>query len=347
MGGNKFLHCDQLIQCYKDDKGRRLTGSMRKNYFSLNLGSVITDGKLPFPLYMKINEHTANRSRYQIVVEEQEQFPRGWFNLLHSNRINRLYFEEAHLGLAIEYLNNHLTVLGNSQKTSAHKLPVLYDHLCLICKQVLKAMANNGLIDRTLEQIDDILRTIEKNQLLLKFLWKSVFSDYRLYSHIANVFIISQLLMLHLQKNHDSCRIMAVASLCHDIGMTHLPSLLVNKPVPLNPMEREKIESHPQISFDILKTHGGIPADSLQLVMEHHENGDGSGYPQGLLLNQQHPLSQVIRLADAYSALVNKRPYRSAYSPREAIKILAEDQGPFGAKFDQSLLNTFANLLSF
>jgi HD-GYP domain-containing protein (c-di-GMP phosphodiesterase class II) len=89
-----------------------------------------------------------------------------------------------------------------------------------------------------------------------------------------------------------------------------------------------------------------IPLDVPQLIREHHENGDGSGYPLGLNLLGQHPDTPILRLMDAFAALTANRPYRPAYSAFQAIKIIKDQNGPQNLIFDQRLLTRFVRLLA-
>ncbi|MBI4644600.1 MAG: hypothetical protein HY743_12945 [Deltaproteobacteria bacterium] len=84
----------------------------------------------------------------------------------------------------------------------------------------------------------------------------------------------------------------------------------------------------------------------MRLVLEHHENADGSGYPQGLPLSRQHPWTRIIRLLDTYDSLTVIRPYRAAYKPSEAVKIMEEARGLRGPIYDPPTLKKFISFLT-
>ena len=84
-----------------------------------------------------------------------------------------------------------------------------------------------------------------------------------------------------------------------------------------------------------------VPDEVLRLILEHHENADGSGYPQALPLSRQHPWTRIMRVLDSYDSLTINRPYRAAYKPFEAIKILQETKGPRGPVYDLQTLKNF------
>jgi HD-GYP domain-containing protein (c-di-GMP phosphodiesterase class II) len=84
----------------------------------------------------------------------------------------------------------------------------------------------------------------------------------------------------------------------------------------------------------------------LQLVLEHHENANGSGYPRGLSLNLQHPWTRIIRLVDAYDGLTGHRPGKEPLAPFAALKSLQNQEGPKGSIFDPRTLKSFIRFLA-
>jgi HD-GYP domain-containing protein (c-di-GMP phosphodiesterase class II) len=89
-----------------------------------------------------------------------------------------------------------------------------------------------------------------------------------------------------------------------------------------------------------------MPSEVLQLVLEHHENADSSGYPRGLPLGKQHPWTRIIRLVDAYDALTGHRPFRQALTSFAALKSLQNQVSPKGPIFDPRILKIFIRFLA-
>ena len=114
----------------------------------------------------------------------------------------------------------------------------------------------------------------------------------------------------------------------------------------MTPEEWEETKRHPIIGMQILKCHSTVPTEGLQLVVEHHENADGSGYPEGLPLHRQHPWTRILRLVDAYDALTTYRPYRPAHTPFAALKSLQKQEGPQGPIFEPRTLKNFIRFLA-
>lgn len=102
-----------------------------------------------------------------------------------------------------------------------------------------------------------------------------------------------------------------VAALLHDIGKINVPAELLAKPGRLNDIEFALIKCHPQMGYEILKQ---IPFDwpVADIVLQHHERLDGSGYPQGINGQQICLEARIIAVADVVEAMSAHRPYRAA-----------------------------------
>ena len=115
-----------------------------------------------------------------------------------------------------------------------------------------------------------------------------------------------------------------LASHLHDIGTVAIPDAVMMKQGKLNEEERELIKKHVLIGEEICKpmqNRRGI----AQIIRHHHERWDGSGYPDGLIGESIPKLAQIFQILDIYEALTSQRPYKQAYSPQEALKIIKEE----------------------
>ncbi len=133
-----------------------------------------------------------------------------------------------------------------------------------------------------------------------------------------------------------------VAVLLYDIGNLMLPSDLLQKATPLTDEERETIKNHPIIAArDILKPISYIQ-DVLPIIEHHHENWDGSGYPNKISKEAIPLTSQIILIIDEYFALIEQRPYRAKLSGKDALEIIKTDMGK---KWNENLVREFISLI--
>ena len=132
-----------------------------------------------------------------------------------------------------------------------------------------------------------------------------------------------------------------IAMLLYDIGNLMLPPELLQKTTPLTEEEKQHIKEHPMIAAqEILKPISYIQ-DVIPIIEHHHENWDGTGYPQKLSHNDIPLTSQIILIIDAYFALIEHRPYRAKMTPQEALEIIKKDAGK---KWNEALVQEFVTL---
>ena len=115
-------------------------------------------------------------------------------------------------------------------------------------------------------------------------------------------------------------------ALLHDIGKMGIPDEILNKPGPLTPEERVIIEMHPIYAFDLLKEIEYLQP-AISIPYSHHENWDGTGYPQGLQGEQIPLFARIFAVVDHWDALNSDRPYRKAWVREKVIKYLKEQSG--------------------
>jgi diguanylate cyclase (GGDEF)-like protein len=133
-----------------------------------------------------------------------------------------------------------------------------------------------------------------------------------------------------------------VAILLYDIGNLMLPDDLLQKATPLTDDERDIIKNHPVIAArEILKPISYVQ-DVLPIIEHHHENWDGSGYPNKKSKDEIPLTSQIILILDQYFALIEPRPYRAKLSTRDALEIVKADAGK---KWNNTLVDEFISLI--
>ncbi len=164
--------------------------------------------------------------------------------------------------------------------------------------------------------------------------------------HSSGVIKNKVLMAVSLAKRFDLSKEeidnLRVAILLYDIGNLMLPQELLQKATPLTDEEKERIKNHPLIAVkEILKPISYIQ-DVLPIIEHHHENWDGSGYPNKISKEEIPLTSQIILIIDEYFALIEPRPYRAKLSSRDAIEIIKADSGK---KWRASLVQEFISLI--
>jgi len=117
-----------------------------------------------------------------------------------------------------------------------------------------------------------------------------------------------------------------IAALLLDIGMIELPATIINQPSLLLDPERRLIETHPKCGWVMLE---GIPFEGgvSEIVLQHHEHFDGSGYPQGLKGDEIRLEARIVMMADAVEAMCSHRSYREKFSMKKVEQDLMNHRG--------------------
>jgi PAS domain S-box-containing protein/putative nucleotidyltransferase with HDIG domain len=117
-----------------------------------------------------------------------------------------------------------------------------------------------------------------------------------------------------------------IAGLIHDIGKIQIPAEILSKPTRLTDPEWSMIKAHPQAGYDILKTVE-FPWPVGQIVLQHHERLDGSGYPDGLSGEDILLEARILAVADVVEAMASHRPYRPAHALEETMEEIRSNRG--------------------
>ncbi len=126
------------------------------------------------------------------------------------------------------------------------------------------------------------------------------------------------------------------AATIHDIGKITVNEFVVNKAGRLTEAEYIMIQQHTALGYKLLKPLE-LPALVMDVILSHHENYDGTGYPNGLAGTKIPLAARIIRITDTYDALTSDRGYRPAYTRKKALDIMSAD----AKSFDPELLEIF------
>ena len=133
-----------------------------------------------------------------------------------------------------------------------------------------------------------------------------------------------------IDGDHACCEgaLAAGARFVHDLGKLYVPSEILNKPGKLRDAEFTLIKLHPEIAYDILKNIE-FPWPLAEIVYNHHERLDGSGYPRGLKGDEINMETRIISVADVVEAIASHRPYRPSMGIEFALDEIREKRGIF------------------
>jgi putative nucleotidyltransferase with HDIG domain len=166
--------------------------------------------------------------------------------------------------------------------------------------------------------------------------------DESTYFHVINVAALSLVLGRNLGLDKEQLRILGLGALFHDIGHQRIPSQILRKKAPLNPAEQQFYQRHPVYGVQIANKLGTLPRKVTEIIAQHHECLDGSGYPKGLKVADISFLSRIVSLVNRYDNLCNRATEKGVLSPYQAVsQMYAREK----TKYDGKILTAFiANL---
>lgn len=190
--------------------------------------------------------------------------------------------------------------------------------------------------------VSDLLEQLELDSDVLLNLSHLKSYDNYLFSHSVNVSILAILIGEALGYSKEELNLIGTAALLHDLGMMKVPSGIWRKKGMLSLEEMDEIKKHPEYGAKLLVGAGNFPEEVREVVIEHHERVDGSGYPKGLKGKEISFKARIIGITDVYDACISQRPYRNRLTPRQALQIIFLGK----EKYDPDILKTFISVMA-
>jgi putative nucleotidyltransferase with HDIG domain/PAS domain S-box-containing protein len=144
--------------------------------------------------------------------------------------------------------------------------------------------------------------------------------------HQRRVTALASAIAQEMGLNEEQVNGIRLAGMLHDIGKLAVPSEILSKPTRLSEAEFTIIKTHPRVASDILKAIE-FPWPISDIVLQHHERIDGSGYPQGLFEKNILLETRILSVADVVEAISSHRPYRPAYSLEYTLEEISRNKG--------------------
>lgn len=209
--------------------------------------------------------------------------------------------------------------------------PVDTQVLLSTCQRVVQeaALARRN---RELESINEVLSSIIPRTIEIK--------DPTTSGHAARVVGYTDRLADRCGVSDEDRASLRLASLLHDIGKIGIPDKILQKPGPLTQDEREIINRHPQMGYEVLERLGGAQENVRMWVYQHHERWDGKGYPNRLAGEDVALPGRILVLAEVYDALAEKRSYKPSWPITKIVDFFRHEAG---RQFDPDLAHIVAD----
>lgn len=236
-----------------------------------------------------------------------------------------------------------LLSLPDEQVPPMVKAKLLYDSAMNVAKQAISNAALQGVIPSVADLVGLTLRYLTHSTNAFGALLTVMQHDYSVYTHAVNVGFYAVAVGKNIGiSSEDELAVLGMGAFLHDVGKANVPSSVLNKPGALSSDEWAVIRQHPSWGKESLSAAVDISPVVLDIVGQHHERLDGSGYPSGIKADGMHQYAKLVAIVDSFDAMTSERPYRPARSPYNALKIL---KGEMTGKLDPKLFAGLVRLL--
>jgi HD-GYP domain-containing protein (c-di-GMP phosphodiesterase class II) len=217
----------------------------------------------------------------------------------------------------------------------------VHDRAKTSMRSIIKDLQKGGRLDLEMlnEAVDDMVDTVNKAPEAMIWLTKLKKKDNYTYDHGLDSAIYMTAFGRHLGFPKNDLHELALAGMLFDVGKLRLPDELLARPGKLTPQEFNEVRRHVEYGLDMLAGTPQVTTSTLEIIAQHHERWNGSGYPIGLKGNEIALFARMAGIVDCFEAMTSSRPYADALPPHQALRALHDwrDVSFAGALVDQFL----------
>lgn len=182
--------------------------------------------------------------------------------------------------------------------------------------------ASEDFADATKTIANDLMKAISTSDSLAFDINMLKVSDEYTFKHSVDVATMSMVIAKKQGMSDSDVYSIGISGLLHDIGKSKISTDILNKQGRLTEDEFEIMKQHASIGYEILKDNNDIDMLVKIGVLQHHEKINGKGYPVGIMEHQISEYAKIMAVADIYDALVTERPYKKAFTQRDAVEMI-------------------------
>lgn len=298
------------------------------------------DGQLPFDIYIKRTE-----VHFTKIFNVHDTIDWGRVRLYVDKGIRVFYVTNDQYLTYLQIIEKLTTsYINKSQNLSPDEAAALIREMINFAGMELttKTEIETRTIKTAISVVMASIRTLEADPKSLIRVIKMLGQQSYLMRHSATTSILSIIFAKAVDFESDSVLgIIGLAAFLHDIGLIKLTCNTEDHET-LTPEEWKEIKTHPEIGKRMLDSLPGIPSNVKMIILQHHEQPNGNGYPNNLRFHEIYMPAKLVAIADSFASLISERPYRPAHNAADALDLMAKDEG----KFDKDMLKKFTAIFS-
>lgn len=284
-------------------------------YTAIIKNALIENTKIDFDLYLRV-ESSSGHPRYILFCCADEEFSSERREELINRNAQRLYISSRDTNKYLRYQEKNLKqIVDDSSKSSFEKSGALYQVAKNLTQDLLNDPKSDQNIRRASAWVGNIIAHINQNENTFSNMLEVISHDYQIYTHSINVSVIGLHFGKYLSLKPHELDCLGTGLLLHDVGKVVLPKEVVNKRGKLTKNELDMIKKHPKAGLELLEHNDSIDGLSLKVVIQHHENFNGTGYPYQIGGSDIHLFGHISRIVDAYDAMTSNRVFAAAKEP--------------------------------
>lgn len=317
----------------------------KESFFSVSFDLVVIDQALSYDLYINSSSHVTREkfvrifpSGARLSKEDLQEFKRKY---------HQLYILESQRQLYLKSLVDCET------STDIRKASIIRDSAIVYLDKVFtpdKEFTTEVLgeaIEGCRDSVESMVDTLKDYSIedVSELIGNLSFHDFYTYDHSINVsmYCISIFKAMKPKASREEQVMAGLGGLLHDLGKIKIPTQIINNPGKLSDEDFDQIKKHPDYGVELLdQTHIDCPGVNFdvirRIIHEHHENYNGTGYPNKIAAKDIHLMARVCAVADFFDAITTKRSYHDVLTVDEALKVMARASG---RKIDPKVFDIF------
>lgn len=304
-----------------------------EEFISVSISKIPCNGELPADVYLKINDKFIKFKEQGDVIHEEK------YNYFISKNVKELFIHKDDETIFLEKISviTQLEVEAVISEVGEEFRPIVESQVVLVEKvydAFLEETLSNEVVDILKEQVADFIAKVKDKNPSADVFAKISSMNNTVAEHSINVANLSLLFGMVTGQTHPVVlENLYMGALFHDYGKAKIPQSVLDKP---NSVAYDRaITGHPEAGVEILKNNSQINKQVLTIVLEHHEQYGGVGFPKGISGDTIYGLSKIVSIANVFDnvAMENRKNKSNMY--KAAIKILEYDKGK---QFDPDLM---------
>ena len=310
---------------------------------SLNAELMMAGEPSPGNLYLAVFNPDTKKVEMRLACAEGEIFQGIWREHLHKAEQGRLYVKYDQAEAFSDYYARFGGAILQAAPSLRKKRQVIQDMALVNLRLFFEPQMEGKKLALSAKRASLLMDQAVKDPELLQNLGEVMRKDYSIYAHSVNVSMLAMSFGHYLGLEAKKIRTLGMGGLFHDVGMSSLPASILKKTGELTESDWGKIRTHPRKGYQMLLNVGVVTYDALMIVLHHHENIDGTGYPSGIKGGKIPFLTRIVKIVDAYDAITSARPY---HPPRPAFAAASDLMKSRTGHFDKNLVPNFIRFLA-